>query len=74
MHIAEEIYDKVKKLPEAFQKAVLDFTVRLSRQVQTHAIRDEEIEWNRFSLLQPFHDYNDDLEPENSESDIKVKW
>jgi len=60
-------------LPEAFQKAVLEFTERLSTQLKADAFRDEEITWNALSLMQAYCDDSDDAEPEYEESDIKTK-
>ncbi|MDQ7064160.1 MAG: hypothetical protein Q9P90_07925 [candidate division KSB1 bacterium] len=60
-------------MPEAFQKAVLEFTVRLSTQLKAHAVRDEEVTWNALSLMQADRDNSDDTEPEYEESDIKTK-
>ena len=74
MHIAEKIYDRVKKLPEEFQKEVLDFTEFLAKRIKRNAVRDEELEWNALSLNQAFRDFNDDEEPVYHESDIKEKW
>ncbi len=42
MHIAEKIYDRVKELPEEFQKEVLDFAEFLAKRIKRNAVRDEE--------------------------------
>ena len=42
MHIAEKIYEKVKELPEEFQKEVLDFTELLAKRAKRNVVRDEE--------------------------------
>ncbi len=74
MHIAEKIYDRVKELPEEFQKEVLDFTELLAKRAKRNVVRDEELEWNALSLNQAFRGYNDAEEPIYHESDIKEKW
>jgi DNA polymerase sigma len=63
MLTAEKVSQEVQKLPDVFQKEVLDFVEFLLHKSQNETARKEEREWNNFSLKSALRNMEDDDNP-----------
>lgn len=69
MIVAEQISDKVHKLPVASQKKVLHFVELL---LDKNGRETNEEEWSDFSFAQAMRE--DDDMPEYTDDDLKERW
>ncbi len=74
MLTAEKVSQEVQKLPDAFQKEVLDFVEFLLHKSQNETAQKEEREWNNFSLKSALRDMEDDEFPPYTDADFIEKW
>ena len=74
MTTVEKISKQVQKLPEPFQKEILDFVEFLLSKKKGDGTREEDIEWFDFSLTSAFRDIADEDGPIYDENDWKEKW
>lgn len=74
MTTVEKISKNVQKLPEPFQKEVLDFVEFLLNKKKNDNIRQEDLEWFDFSLTSAIRDTADEDGPFYDENDLKEKW
>lgn len=68
MIVAEQINDKVHKLPVAFQKKVLHYIDLL---LDKNGSESEEEEWSDFSFVQAMRGLEDDDMTEYTDTDLK---
>lgn len=71
MIVAEEISEKVRRLPMHSQAKVLDFVEGL---LSKNGGGNEVAEWGDFSLTQAMRGLEDDGMPEYTNADLKEKW
>lgn len=71
MIVAEQISDKVHKLPVASQKKVLHFVEFLLDKNGGHT--EEEV-WSEFSFAQAMRGLEADDMPEYTDDDLKERW
>ena len=71
MIVAEQINDKVHKLPVASQKKVLHYVETL---LGKNGTETEEEEWSEFSFAQAMRGLEDDDMPEYTDADLKEQW
>ena len=69
MNVADVVYGKVKSLPEASQREVLDFVDYLSQK-----LRAEDADWSRSSLATALRGMENEDWPEYRDEDLKEHW
>ena len=69
MNVADVVYDKVKSLPEASQREVLDFVDYVSQK-----LRAEDADWSRSSLATALRGMENEDWPEYPDGDLKEHW
>lgn len=72
MIVAEQVNDKLQKLPIAAQEEVLHFIEFLAQKYVENG--DEDKQWSEFSLAQATRGLEDEDFPEYTEADLKEKW
>ena len=70
----ELINRKIQKLPEPFQKEVLDFIEFLATKTLRQNTRKEDLEWYNLSLNTAMRNLDDDEFPTYCETDFREKW
>ena len=72
MQVAEEVTNKLQKLPLAAQEEVLHFVEFIAQKCELKENEDEQ--WSRFSLAQAMRGLEDEDTSDYSEADLKEKW
>ena len=67
--VAEVIYDRVKSLPEARQREVLDFV-----EYQFYKSGRDDRLWMEMSLRSALRGFEDEVWPEYSVDDLREQW
>jgi hypothetical protein len=74
MTIKQVIQERINILPESRYAEILSFLDSLIESQIDSDTQQENQEWSRFSLEQAMIGLEDDLLPEYSEQDLKIKW
>jgi hypothetical protein len=74
MTIKQVIQERINILPESRHAEILSFLDSLIESQIDSDTQQENQEWSRFSLEQAMIGLEDDLLPEYSEQDLKIKW
>jgi len=74
MIVAEEITEKIAKLPVSIQVEVLDFVEFVAKKNQLREVESENENWSNFSLNQAMTGMENEDFPEYSEADLKEVW
>ena len=70
--VAEEVTNKLQKLPIAAQEEVLHFIEFIAQKFERKA--DEDKQWSEFSLAQAMRGMEDEDAPDYTEADLKERW
>jgi len=72
----ERISLQTRQLPESFQREVLHYVEYLVNKAKKEVrdSRQEELEWQEFSLVEASRGIEDDDIPDYTEADFKEKW
>jgi len=73
MSTVERITQHVQKLPEPFLNEVLHFVEFLMTKAIPENLREEDLQWSRFSLSEAMRGLEEES-PIYDESDLKEKW
>jgi hypothetical protein len=73
MVVAEQINNKLQKLPLSFQEEVLHFVEFLSQKAERETVNEKQ-QWSEFSLAQAMRGLEGEDLPEYTEADLKEKW
>jgi hypothetical protein len=74
MTTKQVIQEKIEILPESKYTEVLNFLNSLIESQIDYDAQQENREWSQFSLEQAMTGVEDDLFPEYTEQDLKIKW
>jgi hypothetical protein len=74
MTIKQVIQEKIDILPESKHVEVLNFLNSLIESQIDCDTQQENQEWSKFSLEQAMVGLEDELLPEYTEQDLKIKW
>jgi hypothetical protein len=74
MQTIDIISRESRKLPESYQREVLDFVEFLLKKTKNGDSRKEDTEWRDFSLAGALRGMEDDDFPDYTEADFKEKW
>ena len=72
MMVAEEVNNKLRKLPLAAQEEVLHFIEFIAQKFEQKF--DEDKQWSEFSLAQAMCGIEDEDANDYTEADLKGKW
>ena len=70
--VAEEVTNKLQKLPIAAQEEVLHFIEFIAQKFERKT--DENQQWLEFSLAQAMRGMEDEDAPDYTEADLKERW
>jgi len=73
MTTVEQINQQVQKLPEAFQREILNFVEFLTLKFFKKSPRQDDLSWSQFSLNAAMRDLENEDSPRYDESDLKEK-
>ena len=74
MQTIERISHESRKLPETYQREVLDFVEFLLKKAENGDSREEDTEWRNFSLAGALRGMEDDDFLDYTDADYKEKW
>lgn len=74
MTTVEQINQQVQKLPEPFQREILNFVEFLTLKFFKRDPRQDDLLWSQFSLTEAMRDLENEDSPSYNESDLKEKW